>query len=178
MAHLSYNHPQSSIAKKSMKLRTFWMLDNTDKDINFNTSSTGRAIHTPTTHGLITRTYMHLTFSRNSILLTPLWLDELKYKRSNVSHQSIPIPLSYSLQQQFERSLCCFYLYLLNQHVLFFLPNLCLFVLCLSGTCLSKCRQHPVSTCLPNSFCGKCPNSPNEHSYFHSRLNPHLCPRL
>ena len=84
--------------KRSTKSRTFWMLDDMDEDINSNISSTRRATHTPMTYGLITRTYMRLTFLKNSILPTPLQLDELKYKKPNVSHQSIPIPLFYLSQ--------------------------------------------------------------------------------
>ena len=81
MACPLHTHLRSSIVKRSIKLRTFWILDDMDKDVNFNTSFTGRAIHTLMTHGLITRTYMRPTFSKNSTLPTLLWLDELKYKK-------------------------------------------------------------------------------------------------
>ena len=96
MAHCSHIHLRSLIVKKSMKSRTFWMLDSMDKDVNFNISSIGRAIHTLMTHGLITRTCMHLTFSKNSTLPTLLQLDEPKYKRSNDFTNQIPIPLLHS----------------------------------------------------------------------------------
>jgi len=58
MAHLLHDHLRSLIAKKSMKSRTFWMHGIMAEDKNFNTLCTGRAIHTPTTPGLITKTYM------------------------------------------------------------------------------------------------------------------------
>ena len=64
-----------------------------DKDVNSNTSCTGKATLTLTTHGLTIRTYTHLTFSKSSILPTLPWLDKLKYKRPKASRQSIPIPL-------------------------------------------------------------------------------------
>ena len=74
---------QSSIVKRNTRSRTFWMQDNTDEDVNFNTSYIGKGIHTPMTRGLIIKTYTPPTFSKNSILLTLLRLDKLKYKRPN-----------------------------------------------------------------------------------------------
>ena len=90
------------------------MLDNMDKDINFNISSIGRATHTLTTHGSITKTYTHLTSLKNSILPTLPWLDKQKYKRpSALANQSSFSP-TFQLYDNLKRSLCCFYLYLLK----------------------------------------------------------------
>ena len=80
MACLLHAPLRSSIVKKSTKSRTFWMPDVMDEVVNSNTSCTGRATLTLMTHGSITKTCMHPTFSKNSILPTPLRLDELKYK--------------------------------------------------------------------------------------------------
>ena len=81
MACHLHDHLQSLIVKKSTKSRTFWMLDAIDADINFNILSIGRVTHILTTHGLITKTYIHLTFSKNFTLPTLLQLDKQKYKR-------------------------------------------------------------------------------------------------
>ena len=91
------------------------MPDNIDEDVNFNTSYTGKATHTPTTHGSITKTYTHWIFSKNSTLPTLLQLDEQKYKKVQQFHQSIPILLLHSSQQQLERPLHRFYLYLFHK---------------------------------------------------------------
>ena len=84
MACRLHAHLQSLIVKRSMRLRTFWMLDVMDEVVNFNTSCTGKATLTLMTHGSITRTYTHPTFSKNSTLPTPLRLDKLKYKRPSI----------------------------------------------------------------------------------------------
>jgi len=70
------------------------MHDNTAEDENFNTSCIGRAIHTPTTHGLITRTYMPLTHWQILCLQILLRLDDLQYKETARIPQMILIPSS------------------------------------------------------------------------------------
>jgi len=70
------------------------MHGNTAEDENFNTLCTGRAIHTPTIPGLITKTYTPQTHWQTSILQTPLQLDDLQYKESTEILQTILIPTS------------------------------------------------------------------------------------
>ena len=52
------------------------------EDDSSNTSCIGRAIHTPTTPGLITRTYTLLKRCQTFTLLTPLRLDDQQYKEA------------------------------------------------------------------------------------------------
>ena len=94
MACLLHDHLQSLIAKKSTKLRTFWMHSDIAEDENFNTLCIGRVTHTLTTPGLITRTYMLLTHWQTSCLQIPLWLDNLQYKETTEISQTILIPTS------------------------------------------------------------------------------------
>jgi len=76
------------------------MHDDMAKDENFNTLCIGRVIHTPTTLGLITRTYTLLTHWQTSCLQIPLQLDDLQYKEttknpSNDSHPLFTLALQY-----------------------------------------------------------------------------------
>ena len=168
---------QSSIVKRNTRSRTFWMQDDTDEDVNFNTSYIGKGIHTLMTRGLIIKTYTPPTFSKNSILPTPLQLDELKYK--DPVHSPInPHPPLHLSQQLLKRSLRCFYLYLLEQHVSLFFPDLRRLSLCLSRARLSRCRQHSISSHVTDPFCKQCPHPSNGHVHIHSRLHSWLCPRL
>ena len=177
MAHLLHAHLRSLIAKKNTKSRTFWMPDNMDKVVNSNTSYTGRVIHTLTTHGLITRTYMRLTFSKNFILPTPLWLDKLKYKKVPVFSPIDPHP-PLSFVATTTRKISPLLLSLHNQHVSFLFSDFCLFTLHLSRTCLPGRRQHSISLSIPYSICRRHSHSPHEHSHFYPRFNPHLCSGL
>ena len=64
------------------------------EDENFNTSCIGRAIHTLMIPGLITRTYMLLTYWQTSCLQIPLRLDDLQYKETTKIPQTILISTS------------------------------------------------------------------------------------
>jgi len=75
------------------------------EDENFNTSCIGRVIHTPTTPGLITRTYTLLTHWQTSCLQTPLWLDDLQYKETTEIPQTILIPTSIWLSNTLQKLL-------------------------------------------------------------------------
>ena len=70
------------------------MHGNTAEDENFNTSCTGRAIHTPTIPGLITKTYTPQMHWQTSISQTLLRLDDLQYKETTKILQTILIPTS------------------------------------------------------------------------------------
>jgi len=70
------------------------MHSDTAEDENFNTSCTGKVIHTLMTPGLITRTYMPLTHWQIFTLQTLLWLDDLQYKETTEILQTILIPTS------------------------------------------------------------------------------------
>jgi len=70
------------------------MHSDTAEDENFNTSCIGRVIHTLTTPGLITRTYMPQTHWQTSISQTLLRLDDLQYKETIEISQTILIPTS------------------------------------------------------------------------------------
>ena len=63
------------------------------EDEGSNISCTGRAIHTPTTPGSITRTYTRLKHCQTSIFLTPLRLDDQQYKEALEIPKRIPILL-------------------------------------------------------------------------------------
>ena len=63
------------------------------EDESSNTSCTGRVIHTPTTPGLITRTYMPLKHCQTSTFLTPPRLDDQQYKEALKIPKRTPIPL-------------------------------------------------------------------------------------
>ena len=63
-------------------------------DESFNTSYTGRVIHTLMTPGLITRTYMPQTHCQTSTFLTLLWLDDPQYKESREISKRTLIPTS------------------------------------------------------------------------------------
>ena len=52
------------------------------EDKSSNTSYTGRVIHTPTTPGLITRTYTLPKHCQTFTFLTPLQLDDQQYKKA------------------------------------------------------------------------------------------------
>ena len=65
-----------------------------EEDENFNTSCIGRVIHTPTTPGLITRTYTLLKHCQTFTFLTPLRLDDLQYKEALEIPKRILIPTS------------------------------------------------------------------------------------
>ena len=67
------------------------------EDESSNTSCTGRVIHTPTTPGLITRTYMPLKHCQTSTFLTPLRLDDQRYKRTLEIPKRVLIPTSHWL---------------------------------------------------------------------------------
>ena len=67
------------------------------EDESSNTSCTGRAIHTPTTPGLITRTYTLLKHCQTFTFLTPLRLDDQQYKRTLEFPKRILIPTSHWL---------------------------------------------------------------------------------
>ena len=62
------------------------------EDENFNTSCTGKVIHTLTTPGLITRTYMLLKHCQTFIFLTPPQLDDQQYKELLEIPKRILIP--------------------------------------------------------------------------------------
>ena len=64
------------------------------EDESSNTSCIGRAIHTPTTLGLITRTYMPPRHCQTSTFLTPLRLDDQQYKEALEIPRRILIPSS------------------------------------------------------------------------------------
>ena len=65
------------------------------EDESSNTLCIGRVIHTPTTPGLITRTYMLPKHYQTSIFLTPLQLDNQQYKKRPLkSPRRILIPTS------------------------------------------------------------------------------------
>ena len=70
------------------------MQDVTAEDESSNTSYTGRAIHTPTTLGLITRTYMPPKHCQTFTFLTPLRLDDQQYKETFETLEQILIPTS------------------------------------------------------------------------------------
>ena len=63
------------------------------EDENSNTSYTGRAIHTPMTPGLITRTYTPRKHCQIFTFLTPLRLDDQQYKKALETPKRIPILL-------------------------------------------------------------------------------------
>jgi len=70
------------------------MYSNTAEDKNFNTLCIGKAIHTLTTPGLITRTYMPQTHWQTFILQTPLQLDDPQYKETTeIPKQSLILSL-------------------------------------------------------------------------------------
>jgi len=94
MACLLHDHLWSLITKKSTRLRTFKMHSDMAEDENFNTLCIGRVIHTPTTPGLITRTYMPQTHWQTSCWQTLLQLDDLQYKETTRNLQTILIPTS------------------------------------------------------------------------------------
>jgi len=94
MACLLHDHLRSSIVKKNTKSRTFWMHSIMAEVENFNTLCIGRVIHTLTTPGLITRTYMLLMHWQTSCLQILLRLDDLQYKETTEISQMILIPTS------------------------------------------------------------------------------------
>jgi len=94
MARPLHDCLRSSIVKKNMKLRIFWMHGNMAEDKNFNTSCIGRVIHTLTIPGLITRTYIPQIHWQTSTLQTLLQLDNLQYKETTKVLQMSLIPTS------------------------------------------------------------------------------------
>ena len=62
------------------------------EDESSNTSCTGRVIHTPTTPGLITRTYTPPKHCQTFTFLTPLRLDDQQYKETFETPKRILIP--------------------------------------------------------------------------------------
>ena len=64
------------------------------EDESSNILCTGRVIHTPTTPGLITRTYMLLKHCQTFTFLTPLRLDDQQYKETREIPRQILIPSS------------------------------------------------------------------------------------
>ena len=62
------------------------------EDESSNTSCTGRAIHTPTTPGLITKTYTLPKHCQTFTFLTPLRLDDQQYKEALEIPKRILIP--------------------------------------------------------------------------------------
>ena len=62
-----------------------------------NTSCTGRVIHTPTTPGLITRTYTPRKHCQTFTFQTPLRLDDQQYKEALEIPKRILIPSSHWL---------------------------------------------------------------------------------
>ena len=92
MACLSHDLHRSSIVKKNTKLKTFLVQDDMAEDKGSNTSCIGRAIHTLTTPGLITRTYTPRMHCQTFTFQTPLWLDNQQYKEAIEIPKQILIP--------------------------------------------------------------------------------------
>ena len=83
-ARPSHAPHRSSITRKNMRSKQSSTPGARGEDVSCNTSCTGRAIHTLTTRGSDTRTFMPPNFSKLLCFQTPLRLDDWKYKETMI----------------------------------------------------------------------------------------------
>jgi len=71
---------RSSIVRRNTRLKQSSMPGGRGEDVSCNISCTGRATHTPMTHGLRTKTSTPQNSLPSSCIPTLLWLDDQQYK--------------------------------------------------------------------------------------------------